>query len=214
MYNHFELMLDRLPDNYNKKPDSGITKLVKLMSEQSNNNEASYALMKSSRDIDNARGAHLDFIGSNLKLKRGSWDDEQYRKMLKIQVAANLSNGDIPTLNKIYKAYLGDSFKGIQEGWKHAVQEVAAIVIRLDERAMDIPPDLDVKAGGVKVYYEVAPQTDQLTFIANEYAFEVPIMVCGDFWAGSDDPVYVRDTILNADIALDGSMLLDGEQYY
>lgn len=210
MYNHFELMRDRLPDNYNKNSDSGITKLIKLASEQSNNNEESYELMRASRDIDNAVGPYLDFIGSNLKLKRGSWNDEQYRQMLKIQIAANLSNGDIPTLNKIYKAYLGDSFRGIQEGWSHALEEVAAIVIRLNERPIEVPPELNVRAGGVKIYYEIAPQPDQLTFVSNEYAFEVPLLVCGDFYAGSDDPVYPKSADLNGNLQLNGYDNLNG----
>ncbi|MEK4131981.1 hypothetical protein NYE67_20415 [Solibacillus sp. FSL W8-0474] len=210
MYNHFELMRDRLPDNYNKNANSGITKLIKLASEQSNNNEASYELMRASRDIDNAVGPHLDFIGSNLKLKRGSWNDEQYRQMLKIQIAANLSNGDIPTLNKIYKAYLGDSFRGIQEGWSHALEEVAAIVIRLNERPIEVPPELNVRAGGVKIYYEIAPQPDQITFVANEYAFEVPLLVCGDFYAGSDEPVIQKAVYLDGSQKLNGQVSLSG----
>lgn len=210
MYNHKELMRERLPDNYNKSKDSGISKLIELMAEQSNNNEASYELMRKSRDIDNAVGPHLDFIGSNLKLKRGAWNDEQYRQMLKIQIAANASNGDIPTLNKIYKAYLGDSFRGIQEGWSHALKEVAAIVIRLNERPIEVPPELNVKAGGVKVYYEVAPQPDQLTFISNEYAFEVPLLVCGDFYAGSDDMVIQKSVYLDGVGKLDGRYYLGG----
>ena len=210
MYNHYELMRDRLPDNYNKNPGSGIDKLLKLMSEQSNNNELSYELMRSSRDIDKAAGPHLDFIGSNLKLNRGSWDDEKYRQMLKIQIAANLSNGDIPTLNKIYKAYLGDSFIGIKEGWKHALKEMAAIVIRLNERPIEVPPELDVRAGGVKIYYEIAPQPDQITLVANEYAFEVPLLVCGDFYAGSDEPVIAAPINLDGLEKLDGTMNLSG----
>lgn len=184
MYNHYDLMVDRLTDNYNKKMDHGILKLIKLMAEQSNNNELSYELMRKSRDVDLAIGPALDVIGSNVGLSRGSMNDEQYKRMIKIKIIANLSIGDIPTLNKVYKAYLGEHFKGIKEGWNYLFHEVASLVLRISgdyKGKVDKETLKAVVAGGVSLYFEVVAKAEKIKIDVSTYTMRVNYLICNAF---------------------------------
>lgn len=183
MYNHVELMVDRLTDNYNKGSDSGIMKLIKIMAEHNNDNETSYQIMRQSQDVDDAVGSGLDVIGRNVGISRGAMQDDQFRRMIKIKIIANMSNGDIPTLNKIFRAYLGDQFKGVQEGWKSVVDEPAALVLKVGH-------DVDLKyteelgnvvAGGVALYTSTEIKGEVISLVGYSYDFDVPLPICNTF---------------------------------
>lgn len=114
--------------------------------------------INNSRNIDKARGKTLDKLGSNVGQFRLGEDDDLYRLLIRTRIIANLSIGDIPTINKIMSILVKDIFLGIKETWfyeKHR-NEPAAIVLQLSEIWSNIPLEIinRIKAAGVRVILE------------------------------------------------------------
>jgi uncharacterized protein YoaH (UPF0181 family) len=158
-----ENLLDRLPDVYNKTEQSGIYKIIKLAADQIAAGEATLQLIQDWRDIDQAQGKTLDKIGKDVGQPRGGSDDEQYRKAIKIKIRANLSGGEIETLNSIAIVLLSDRFDGIQEGWtltNHPFGPTPAMMlftVKVDGINFGLPmAEIDaISAGGVANNWEL-----------------------------------------------------------
>lgn len=172
-------MKNRLTDNYKKDKGSNVSNMIELIGTQANENELSYALMKKYNDIDLATGPTLDAHGNNVGLKRGSKSDDEYRKLIKIRIIANLSNGDIPTINKVLKAFMGDDFKGIQEGWSHPIGDPASIVINVGSHAgvIDFEIIKEVKAGGVGIHLATQVNGEEISLIGYSYNYDIPLPI-------------------------------------
>lgn len=121
--------------------------------------EAGFKTIKDSRDIDKATGETLDKLGSNVGQIRLGEDDELYRLLIKTRIIANLSIGDIPTINYVMSALLKDVFLGLQEVWnyKDYLHEPAAIKLKLGVLTSGIPYVIidRIKAAGVRVLIEL-----------------------------------------------------------
>lgn len=195
MYDHHAIMKDRLTDNYDKSRDSNISKMLQVMSEEANKSEQSYALMKYLSDIDTATGEALDAKGVNVGLPRGGRVDEDYRRLIKVKTIANLSNGDIPTMNKVLAAFMGGSFIGIEDGFKHT-GEYATLFVKVANDTKIIPRDLveDIKAAGVQVYYMAGAEQSIINIQFNGYSFDVPYKITNTFYT---------DAVKGAKIALE-----------
>lgn len=182
MIDHIAVMKDRMTDNYDKSSNSVISKLLQLIGEDANRNERSYELMMALNDIDRATGEMLDMKGINVGLTRGGRLDDDYRRLIKVKIIANLSNGDIPTMNKVLKAFMGDSFIGIQEGWQYTGKS-ASLFIKVANDIQYIPSDLirDIKAAGVSVNYLVGHGQSIIEIRLNTYTFEVPYKITNTF---------------------------------
>lgn len=120
--------------------------------------EKGFASINDSRNIDKAQGETLDKLGANVGQFRFGEDDDLYRLLIKTRIIANLSIGDIPTINKIMSILVKDIFLGIKETWpyeKHR-NEPAAIVLQLSEIWSNIPLEIihRIKAAGVRVILE------------------------------------------------------------
>lgn len=120
--------------------------------------EKGFTSINDSRNIDKAQGETLDKLGANVGQFRFGEDDDLYRLLIKTRIIANLSIGDIPTINKIMSILVKDIFLGIKETWpyeKHR-NEPAAIVLQLSEIWSNIPLEIihRIKAAGVRVILE------------------------------------------------------------
>lgn len=120
--------------------------------------EKGFASINDSRNIDKARGETLDKLGANVGQFRYGEDDDLYRLLIKTRIIANLSIGDIPTINKIMSILVKDIFLGIKETWSYEKHrnEPAAIVLQLSEVWSNIPLEIihRIKAAGVRVILE------------------------------------------------------------
>ena len=188
MTDHIAVMKDRLTDNYDKSSNSVISKLLQLIGEDANRNERSYELMMALNDIDRAIGGMLDVKGINVGLARGGRSDDDYRRLIKVKTIANLSNGDIPTMNKVLQAFMGNAFIGIQEGWR-VTGESATLIIRVSSHVQTIPRELvnDIKAAGVGISYMAGAKQIIITVSLKAYHFGIPFPITNMFVTDKKD---------------------------
>lgn len=134
-------LLERLTDNYNKHPDSNIGKLFSVIAKELEEVQQMLIDVKEYRDIDKAVGKLLDDIGKNVQEYRSTDNDELYRQLVKTKIIANLSQGDIETLNEVANVLLGDSFKGIVETWNKSIynNEPAGLAITIKNYVKILP---------------------------------------------------------------------------
>ena len=120
--------------------------------------EKGFASINDSRNIDKAQGETLDKLGANVGQFRYGEDDDLYRLLIKTRIIANLSIGDIPTINKIMSILVKDIFLGVKETWSYEKHrnEPAAIVLQLSEIWSNIPLEIihRIKTAGVRVILE------------------------------------------------------------
>ncbi|WP_246362560.1 hypothetical protein [Paenibacillus alba] len=130
--------MQRLTDVFVKDPISNTGKLLGILTEQLQALEETQNRVRSWRDIDQAQGATLDRIGTNVAQARGVATDEVYRILIKSKIARNLSTGDINTIIRVLSTALAcpPSDIEIRELWNDPINpEPAAIsVIRLPIR--------------------------------------------------------------------------------
>lgn len=71
-------------------------------------------------DVDQAEGYALDLIGDTMNCPRVPpyTSDEEYRRMLKVQIMKNNSSGRIEDINEIAKSLMGDIFLGLKQGYQ------------------------------------------------------------------------------------------------
>lgn len=115
--------------------------------------------IRASRDLDKAYGETLDKIGANVGQFRLDEDDDLYRQLIKVRIIANLSLGNIPTINKVLSVLTKDVYLGLREAWDKTEyeNEPARIVLDLDSAAKTYPMDLieRIKSAGVRVLTEI-----------------------------------------------------------
>ncbi|WP_158644225.1 DUF2612 domain-containing protein [Clostridium botulinum] len=94
------------------------------------------------RNLNKAQGFALDIIGDIVALPRNMLDDEEYRKMIKLQIIINNSTGTIENINNICKTFLGeDIYIGMKEGWNDVVTDNEPALIRILLRAEEFHND-------------------------------------------------------------------------
>lgn len=115
--------------------------------------------IRMSRDLDKAYGKTLDKIGANVGQFRLDEDDDLYRQLIKVRIIANLSLGNIPTINKVLSVLTKDVYLGLKEVWDKSEyqNEPAKIVLELDSAAKRYPIELveRIKSAGVRVLTEI-----------------------------------------------------------
>lgn len=148
-------LLDRLPSHFKKSVDSNNYKLLSIIARQSEDNTALYNAIQRFWDVDQAEGIGLDRLGKDEGISRGSYDDDTYRKLIKVQYIVNLSEGDIESINAVLRAYMGDDFIGIREGWNSRYQEPASFIVEMLPSINETPFQLinKMKAVAVKVFF-------------------------------------------------------------
>ena len=160
-------MLGALPDVFHKREDSNIGKLLDIFAQEFGDVKNTLETTEQWRDVDQAEGKVLDRIGKNVQESRGQKIDEKYRQFIKTKIRANLSPGDIETINSIARVFVGERFQGLQEGWQFEPlfdTEPAAIRLDIDADMLGMNPlpfdAVDrVVAGGIRVHWDMAYRT-------------------------------------------------------
>ncbi len=176
-----ETLLERMPRQYARDKDSNNYKLLKIIAENGVENLAIQQTILKYWDVDQAEGYGLDRLGKDEGIARGSWDDEEYRKMIKIQCILNLSEGDIDTMNLIMDAYMGHDFIGFEEGWREF--EPATLLLNIRSSAKTIPDTLikRIKTAGVGIYIILNELNEFLILHGGTYAWQINYKICGRF---------------------------------
>ena len=89
-------MIRRLTDNYNKYPNSNISKLLQMIEEAIE--AVDWNKIRQWRGVNDAEGKTLDLIGDNVNQPRGAVNDVVYRSLIRSKVLRNNSNGTINEL--------------------------------------------------------------------------------------------------------------------
>ena len=101
-----QYMVRRLPDTYNKEQESRITRLFRLVGQQVTELQRTLRTTERQRDIDQAKGATLDWIGRNVLQGREGLSDKAYRVHIKAKIARNISSGDVDAIKETLAAML------------------------------------------------------------------------------------------------------------
>ncbi len=147
---------DRLPERFRKINN---LKLYYVLYGGFDEVYKAFEEIRASRDLDKAFGKTLDKIGENVGQFRMDEDDDLYRQLIKVRIIANLSLGNIPTLNKVLSVLTKDVYLGLKEVWdKPEYQnEPSKIVIELGSTAKKFPFEIveAIKSAGVRVLTEI-----------------------------------------------------------
>lgn len=180
-------MLSNLPDNYNKSEGSNTRKLLTLPADLFDHVHATLDKIREWRDVDKAEGTTLDELGRNAGRLRDGLSDAEYRKRVKVKMIANLSGGEIETLNAVARIFLENRYGGLQEGWSlpvdFPIQPEPAMVlldVLVDRVSFGIPMEEmeSIKSGGVRVNWQwINPQEIDLN--ATVTVEEQPYVVHG-----------------------------------
>lgn len=179
--NNLEKLLDRLPALFQKDETSNNYKVLSLVAGQSDELQLTHDTIQKFWDVDQAEGYGLDRLGKDEGIRRGGYDDEMYRKMIKIQYVVNLSDGDLETMSLILKAYMEEGFGGIEEGWDSDFGEPASFLVHLNDGADYFPSDLikRIKPAGVGYYLLFDAIKGNIEISAAFKRWKFPYPICG-----------------------------------
>lgn len=190
-------ILKRLPSHYDKSPSSNNYKALSLVAKHIDDSEELYATIQKFWDVDQAVGKGLDRLGKDEGISRGSYDDDTYRKLIKIEFIVNMSEGDAEAMNTILEAYMGDDFLYTEEGWSSILEEPASLIINVSKDAESIPFKLvkRIKPTGVRVYYSAEVDRFTVVIMPKEYTFPVPYPITNTFHTAPVNGIGSRATI-------------------
>ena len=182
--NNLEKLLDRLPALFQKDETSNNYKVLSLVAGQSDELQLTHDTIQKFWDVDQAEGYGLDRLGKDEGIRRGRYDDETYRKMIKIQYVVNLSDGDLETMSSILKAYMEEGFGGIEEGWDSDFGEPATFLVHLNDGADYFPSDLikRIKPAGVGYYLLFDAIKGNIEISAAFKHWKIPYPICNRHW--------------------------------
>lgn len=179
-----EELLNRLPSHFKKEIDSNNYKLLSLVAQESEDSKVLYDTILKFWDVDEAEGYGLDVLGKEEGISRGSYDDETFRKLIKIQYIVNLSEGDVESINAVLKAYMGKQYLSIQEGWNDSVYgEPASILVNVSDKATTFPHEImrRIKAISVGVFVVMNELKELLQLSGRTYSFPVNYRITNRF---------------------------------
>lgn len=94
-------LLRRLPGTYTKEAGSRLARLFRVVGAELAEIRTALLTTEAYRDIDQATGRTLDWIGENVGQARGSAEDRAYRCLIKIRIARRFSLGDVDSIKRI-----------------------------------------------------------------------------------------------------------------
>lgn len=176
-----DVLLNRLPALFDKEETSNNYKILSLIAKQGDELQELHGIIKKFWNVDTSEGYGLDRLGKDEGIKRGRYDDETYRKMIKIQYVVNLSDGDLETMSSILKAYMEEGFGGIEEGWDSDFGEPASFIVRVNDGADYFPSDLikRIKPAGVGYYLLFDAIKGNIEISATFRRWKFPYPICG-----------------------------------
>lgn len=102
------LILDNIPDLYNKEQESNIYKILNAISKELDVFVTNIEEVKNAKFVDYANGSDLDKIASILNIKRFSNEgDDTFRSRIKSKVPSFIGGGAISALKQVVNNYLG-----------------------------------------------------------------------------------------------------------
>lgn len=132
--------------------------------------EKAFIDVMESRNIEKAYGKTLDNLGGNVGQFRQGEDDELYRRLIQVRIIANLSIGNIPTINTVMSALVKEIYLGLEEVWldDDRGNEPSAIKLNLSEFSKSFPINLimSIKSAGVRVLFSVYKEKHQNIYYA------------------------------------------------
>lgn len=132
--------------------------------------EKAFIDVMESRNIEKAYGKTLDNLGGNVGQFRQGEDDELYRRLIQVRIIANLSIGNIPTINTVMSALVKEIYLGLEEVWldDDRGNEPSAIKLNLTDFSASFPIDLimSIKSAGVRVLFSVYKEKHQNIYYA------------------------------------------------
>lgn len=157
MYRYsYKELFDLLPERYRKPTTEKV--YYAIFDDRAKMRQAIWEV-EQSRDIDKAYGKTLDKFGANVGQFRLDEDDDLYRQLIKVRIIANLSLGNIPTINKVLSVLTKDVYLGLKEVWdkEEYRHEPSKIVIELGSSAKKFPFEIveAIKSAGVRVLAEI-----------------------------------------------------------
>lgn len=157
MYRYsYKELFDLLPERYRKPTTEKV--YYAIFDDRAKMRQAIWEV-EQSRDIDKAYGKTLDKFGENVGQFRLDEDDDLYRQLIKVRIIANLSLGNIPTINKVLSVLTKDVYLGLKEVWdkEEYRHEPSKIVIELGSSAKKFPFEIveAIKSAGVRVLAEI-----------------------------------------------------------
>lgn len=157
MYRYsYKELFDLLPERYRKPTTEKV--YFAIFDDRAKMRQAIWEV-EQSRDIDKAYGKTLDKFGENVGQFRLDEDDDLYRQLIKVRIIANLSLGNIPTINKVLSVLTKDVYLGLKEVWdkEEYRNEPSKIVIELGSSAKKFPFEIveAIKSAGVRVLAEI-----------------------------------------------------------
>lgn len=157
MYRYsYKELFDLLPERYRKPTTEKV--YYAIFDDRAKMRQAIWEV-EQSRDIDKAYGKTLDKFGENVGQFRMDEDDDLYRQLIKVRIIANLSLGNIPTINKVLSVLTKDVYLGLKEVWdkEEYRNEPSKIVIELGSSAKKFPFEIveAIKSAGVRVLAEI-----------------------------------------------------------
>lgn len=157
MYRYsYKELFDLLPERYRKPTTEKV--YYAIFDDRAKMRQAIWEV-EQSRDIDKAYGKTLDKFGENVGQFRLDEDDDLYRQLIKVRIIANLSLGNIPTINKVLSVLTKDVYLGLKEVWdkEEYRNEPSKIVIELGSSAKKFPFEIveAIKSAGVRVLAEI-----------------------------------------------------------
>nr|WP_072537083.1 DUF2612 domain-containing protein [Anaerococcus mediterraneensis] len=201
----YEEAFERLPERF-RKPNNKKLYYV-LYGYGFDEMEKALEGIEDSRDLKKASGKSLDLLGANVGQLRQGEDDERYRLLIQTKIIANLSMGDIPTINHVLNTLIDDKYIGLVEGFR-GMREPASFLIDFDGFTNQ---DLDflisrVKAAGVayrtrrtykqNVFYASTSLAGE-TVVISEPAPKSPVTVYPAYFGASNVSTYEEVKILD-----------------
>lgn len=152
---YYKHIFKRLPERFRK---NNTEKLYYVLFDERGAFKDAIKTVKDSRNIDKAKGKTLDLIGANVGQFRNGEGDSLFRQLIKVRIIANMSIGDIKTINTVTSILVKEIYQGLKEAWteKEWDYEPSAIVINLAQFLSNFPYKLinQIKAAGVRILFE------------------------------------------------------------
>lgn len=108
--------ITRLPDAYDKKSGSNISKVLQLAYELAEAQEKDSNDIDGSRSIENAYGKTLDRYGKMYGVDRGGATDQQYRTIILMQIGKNAVQADSNSIIKAIELAMQSEGVSLHEG--------------------------------------------------------------------------------------------------
>lgn len=187
---HDTRALARLIEKLKRKPK--LAAVLSASNAQTQALEDAYWQLYSQRSIDTAVGDPLDILGKIVGERRDGSPDADYRLRIRARIRANLSNGTVEDIFRVFRALLGASAPMATFSWSVSwpaqfVFVVGGVVIPTPQVPIFARFLYDSKAGGVGAHFGSQPIPDEEAFTFAISAFLTMPAAMGDTLINVDD---------------------------